>query len=329
MIKCGKKFILVFVVLTIVSAPLCGSDFATEVISYSGLFGPVPYDDPEVVLGKPTTYIRQSPTEVFACSLVYSAWNRAPDDSKLIVTLDLDDEIVAAFDHKVADDPGNPGGVDFIVFGNTAFKVASSEFIQPDTDMDQRLLDNPTSVLDEWVTVSVAQDPNGPWYTFTDGPFADNLFPTNAFAWDSTIDDWGAELNWLKPVDPNLGLSDFSGLSAADAIDLYNGSAGGTGFDLRWLAPAEFQALEVDPASGQRWIKYIKVTSDEFGEVDGFSDVESCGDYQHLYPPGDLNKDCRVNIEDFVLLAGDWPGTTMTDLATLTANWLECTWQCP
>jgi hypothetical protein len=35
-----------------------------------------------------------------------------------------------------------------------------------------------------------------------------------------------------------------------------------------------------------------------------------CGDPEHHYPIGDINKDCKVNIEDLALLAN---------------NWLECT----
>jgi len=287
------------------------SDFASKIISYRGPFGSRPYDDPNSVLGKPTTFIKQSATKVFACSLVYPAWNTAPDGGKLIVTLNIGAEIIPGFDHKVADDPGNPFGIDFIVFSNSGF--VSTGWVEPNTNMDKFFLENPTSVFSEPVTVSVAQDPNGPWYTFTNGPFADGIFPTNAFVWDSNRGDWGEESNWLKPVDPNLRVSNFNGLSAADAIKLYDGSAGGTGFDLKWLDPNDYQALAIDPDTGQRWIKYIKVTSDELGEVDGFADVAACGDYKHPYPVGDINKDCRVDMIDF---------------AEVAAHWLECTWNC-
>lgn len=286
------------------------SDFASEIVSYSGPFGPSPYNDPNSVLGKPTTFIKDG-SKTYACSLVYPAWNTAPDGRKLIVTLDVGSEIVIGFDHKVVDDAGNPYGIDFIVFGNSSFK--SSGVVGPNTDMDEFYLENPTSISAEWIMVSVAQDPNGPWYTFTNGSYADANFPTNAFAWDSDSNSWGDELDWLKPVDPNLSISDFDGLSVAAAIELYDGSAGGTGFDLRWLDPDDYQALAVDPDSGRRWIQYIKVTSDEFGEVDAFADVAGCGDYRHPYPVGDINKDCRVNMIDFAMMA---------------EHWLDCTWNC-
>jgi hypothetical protein len=305
------------------------ADFAAEVISYKGPFGSSLYNDPNSAMGKPTTLIKESATKTYACSLVYPAWNTAPDGSKLIVTLGIDANIVVGFDHKVADDPGNPYGIDFIVFGNSWFGHSGQGWVKPNTNMDELLLKNPTSIFAEWVVVSVAQDPNGPWYTFDNGPYADDMFPTNAFAWDSDSNDWGDELDWLKPVEPNLSVSDFDGLSVAEAIALYDGSAGGTGFDLKWLDPDDYQALAIDPNSGQRWIKYIKVTSDEFGEVDGFADVSCCGDYKHPYPAGDLNKDCRVDFVDFAILAQDWLiASDWNDLTALAGNWLECTWNC-
>jgi len=144
-----------------------------------------------------------------------------------------------------------------------------------------------------------------------------DMFPTNAFVWDSDSNDWGEELDWLKPVDPNLSISDFDGLSVAEAIELYDGSAGGTGFDLKDLDPNDYAALVIDPNTGRKWIQYIKVDylpgSDYAGEIDGFSDVAGCGDYQHPYPQGDINADCRVN---------------MMDMAVLAENWMDCTWNC-
>jgi hypothetical protein len=113
-----------------------------------------------------------------------------------------------------------------------------------------------------------------------------------------------------------LTWDDFDGVNVAQAIALYDGSAGGTGFDLRWLSPEDYEALKTDPQSGRRWIQYVKfssVTAGQIGEVDAISDVAACGDYQHPIPPGDVNKDCRVDLLDFAVLA---------------ENWLVCTWNC-
>jgi hypothetical protein len=310
------------------------SDFATEVVygpnMTSGPFGPSPYDDPCSVLGKPTTEIYDSELfETFYCSLVYPAWNTDPNGNKLVTMLAPGAAIVVKFDHEVAHDPGNPYGIDFIVFGNSFF---NSEYIHPDTNMEDCFLTNPASVYGKPVIVSVSQDGNN-WYTYSNGPYADSAFPTNAYAWDRQNHCWGKELDWTKPVDPNLTVSSFNGLSAADAIDLYGGSAGGTGFSL-----AE---------SGFNWIQYVKVESDYYGVIDGFADVAGCGDYLHPYLVGDLNRDCRVDYKDLELFCRYWldeinnpnePAAiadinedgvvNFDDFALMAENWLRCTWAC-
>ncbi len=69
-----------------------------------------------------------------------------------------------------------------------------------------------------------------------------------------------------------------------------------------------------------------------------------CGDALHPIPPGDLTEDCRVTLEDMVVLAANWlvctapacdpipPGdltedckVNIRDLAVLAENWLACT----
>ncbi len=309
-----RLFAIMFFVSALCSAAdYDANDFATDIISYSGVLGPSPYDDPNAVLGKPTTLVKESATKTFACSLVYPAWNTAPDGSKLIITLDIGAEIIVGFGHNIGDDPGNPYGIDFIIFGNPAFQGNGS--VDANTDMDTYRLISPASVNDEPMIVSVAQELNGPWYSFEESPYADDIFPTNAFAWNSQTHSWASEQNWLRPVDPNLSLSDFSGLTAAEAIELYDGSAGGTGFDIAKLSAEDYAALDVDSQTGRKWIRYVRVQASLgfAGELDAFADVASCGDCKHPYPTGDIDKNCRVDFRDFALLV---------------EHWLECTWDC-
>jgi hypothetical protein len=320
-----KRLKIIGLLFFLATAITEASEFATTLIYAGGTFGPYPYNDPNAVLGEPTTYMIGEFGKRFACSLVYGAWNKLLEENEYgtnnaIVTLGPGQDVIVGFDHKVADDINNSYGIDFIVFGNTAFTKPGEWYLYCNTDMGQVFLSNPVDIFPyEPVTVSVAQDPNGPWYSFSDGPYADaDLFPTNAFAWEGLqlggdgCANWGEESDPLKPVDPNLTWEDFDGISVAEAIALYEGSAGGTGFDLQWLAPADYEALEPDPQSGRRWIQYIKLNSTS-GEVDAVSDVAACGDYQHPFPPGDVNRDCRVDLQDFSILA---------------ENWLVCTWNC-
>ena len=99
--------------------------------------------------------------------------------------------------------------------------------------------------------------------TFDAGPFADGLFPTNAYRWDRAAARWtDEEADFTKPVNPALTPADFAGKTAADALDLYDGSGGGTGFDLA--------------AVGLPWIEYVRVegvTGFAGGEIDAVADV--------------------------------------------------------
>jgi hypothetical protein len=316
-----KKMKLVrFLAVLLFAVSAQASDFAVEVVDSEGFSGSGFYDDASSVLGKPTRWIYdtwpgQHYGEIYACSLVYPAWSVDPNGGKLVSSIKNGTYIIVKFDHKVADDPGNPYGVDFIVFGNAKFEGVGD--VSSNTNMGQYHLKTPASVPSEPVRVSVAQEPNGPWYSYENGPYGDSVFPTNAFEWDGDANSWGDELDWLKPVDPNLSVSDFDGLFAAEAIELYDGSAGGTGFDLKELDSNAYAALALDPNTGRKWIQYIKVEylsgGDYEGDIDGFSDVAGCGDYQHPYPQGDINGDCRVNMMDMAVLAG---------------NWLDCSWNC-
>jgi hypothetical protein len=148
-----------------------------------------------------------------------------------------------------------------------------------------------------------------------------------------------------------MSVSDFDGLSAAEAIALYDGSAGGTGFDLKDLAPEDYEALATDANSGRKWIQYIKVEylpgGSYAGEIDGFADVAGCGDYQHPYPVGDIDENCRVDYEDLGLIGQYWLSEIIEasdpaaaadiheddmidfrDMAVLAGNWRGCNWEC-
>ena len=306
------------------------SNFATAVVSHGNLISP--YTVAESVLGKPTTELVSKPSiyepaGTYKCSIVYSPYNVAPDGSALVVQLDLGENIVVGFDHNIGDDPHNLYGIDFIIFCNPRFRGVGT--VYPSTNMDTYSLSLTADVGEEPMLVSVAQYSDGPWFTFNNGPYADDLYPTQAYAWDSVNDIWAGEQNWLKPVNPTLALSDFKNKKAAEAMALYDGSAGGTGFDLAGLSAADYALLEPDPVTGRKWIRYIKVEAslDYSGEIDAFSDVASCGDWQNPYPDGDLNQDCKVNLLDYSIAAQQW--TQMPDaFIDVVNNWLTCTWMC-
>lgn len=230
-------------------------------------------------------------TDVAAANTVYNSNPTGAALSANGVGLKRGSQIVVEFDEAVTDDPTNPYGLDLIVHGNAFF--ATGKMVYKDTNMNEYTLTSyggggsfgasgAGGIFEERVTVSVAQSLDGPWYTY-ETTFGDWYFPTQPLAWDrdainpntGATGDWtNQENDWTKPVNP--ALVDLAGEAAeagsgqwgylggrtvADALDLYSGSAGGTGFDL-----AE---------SGFDWIKYVKFTDPDNrqGEICGVVDV--------------------------------------------------------
>lgn len=200
--------------------------------------------------------------------------------------------VTIAFDHDVEDDPDNPFGVDFIVFGNSGCTKS--------TQTGMTALDDPANCtlsgggFPEYALVEVAQNSNGPWYTSDTWKTADNFAPTLGHRYDPDNANtnlyegnlwWGEETDATFPVDPSVDFSDCAGLTLAELCQRYNGSAGGTGYDL-----AEVDGLPVN-AKGRKWFRYVRISSAEaendegdYGftepEVDAVSDVAPATGYE-------------------------------------------------
>jgi hypothetical protein len=307
--KTQIAFFMVCLCFTAVAAALGYdvNDFAVEVVEYvegsgvgSDWLSGEPFNDPCTALGRPTLettgdgwYIPVD--ENVPVVPVYPAF-RAFE----LVTVGNDGHLTVKFNHRVSDDKNNPYGIDFILFGN-AFQVMPSGQVWTNGNPEETTVGG--SVFAEPGIVAVSQDGND-WYYFSSGPYADDFAPTASYEWDDVNDVWAEELDPTLPVDPNLTASVFDGNTVAEVIDAYDGSAGGTGFDIAEL--------------GLDWIMYVRIEDDPDSsattEVDAVADVSCCGDYKHPYPVGDLNKDCRVDMVDF---------------AIFTSHWLDCTWRCP
>ncbi len=256
---------------------LAVSPFATEVVYTSGYSSLSLYQDPSAVLGKPHALNPAwGPTPAGPVSMVEPAFANDPITGAYKITTIRDDQvIVVAFDHPIADDPSNPYGIDFVVFGNSMFVYGGYANI-PYT----KAINNPTSVFAEPVTVSVSPD-GVSWYTYKNGPYGDDLFPTQAVKMreDNTFRDdknryW--EKDFTKPVNPALTVDDFGGITVYDADQKYGVSAGGTGFDLK--------------ESGFTEIKYIKFISSG-GEIDAVADVDPELEEAYVVPIGTTSVD--------------------------------------
>jgi len=331
------------------------SDFAVDVNYYNAGDGAGYYTEPWTAVGRPDvdTDYQGSWRPVVS---VYAQWLPSA-----IVTVGVGGELVLAFDHEVADDENNPYGIDFIVFGN-AFQTIDGEVDWTYGDPNAVRIKT-GQVKSEHGRVSVSQD-GQVWYTFKDGPWSDSFAPTLGRVYNPNEPNtgypgwenqwWSQVTNPTIPLDPNMEPGDFNGVTVAEMSRAYGESAGGTGFDLRWLDANDYAAMAEDVNTGRKWIRYVKIectaTDPEEGplpEVDAVSDVSCCGDYKHPFPAGDVTCDCLVNPGDVVMLSKYWlrevtdsneaaaqadvfkdGWVDFKDFAVVGEDWRMCTWDC-
>ncbi len=244
------------------------------------------YDDVKNVLGRPTAYM------VGQWGGPVSPYNPAWMAGELLTLQGEDDFVVIEFDHDVVDDPNNPFGLDFIVFGN-AFGVGTTDAYYSQ-DMGPAGISFTGSGTPEEALVEVSQD-GQTWYAFTDGPHGDDFAPTLGFVYDDVTPDttlysgnrwWGKMVDACYPVDPSLSWTSLQGLTLAEVAKRYNGSAGGTGFDISSLN------LPVN-AQGRKWFRYVRISGMESDtpnddgdyftspEVDAVADVAPVSGYRN------------------------------------------------
>ena len=237
--------------------------FAVEVISSDNL-GDGVLGDADAVIGKPATWCESPaiggfPGGPFRVKLVEAAYNTDLEGNPVLAQIQDGGHITVKFAGKVHNNPANPYGIDFIIYSNTFFTGVG--YVDDNTDMNDYIITGGGFNDAEQGIVSVSQD-GETWYAFDDGPSSKaDLFPTQAFQWDAEQAKWTDEkMDFTKAVNPALTVDDFIGESAADAIALYDGAGGGTGFDLD----------DVD----LEWIQYVKVeATGNKTEVDAFAAV--------------------------------------------------------
>jgi len=217
------------------------SPFASSVASYdAGIGAPASFiSDPTVALGAPervTGELAGFPGSV-------TMFN-TPFGTDEIISIGEGGHLTLSFDQPIIDDPANPFGIDFIMFGNTFF--TTSDFT----------VGNITGSNAEPGTIEVSAD--GVNFVELATP-ADTLFPTQGYTDagifgtdESFLPNGSTPTDFFQPVDPSLTINDFLGLDYQSALALYNGSAGGTGVDLAGsgLASISFVRISVPMGAG-------------------------------------------------------------------------------
>ncbi len=244
----------------------------------------------DTVLGAPARIV---PASSYSPAGPVSPVNPPPATNQIVslvhgydedLEIDIPGSITVRFDHPVVDDPLNPYGMDFIVFGN-ALQVLVGYYTA--TDNPETVVVKTDQIIAEPGLVEVSQD-GQTWFAYTGGPYADDWAPTLGAIYDPENPDasifngnawWGAATDATRPLDPALTAARFKGQTLASIVRLYEGSAGGTAFDIGGFnLPAD--------ARGRKWIQYVRVTSlttmedADWTEVDAFADVSPAPPYE-------------------------------------------------
>lgn len=215
--------------------------FADSVVAYSQGSGVVSgYGNPNAALGAPTTFIGYQNADPF----------NPPYRASDIVGIGTGGSLTLHLDQPIYNLP-HPFGLDFIIFGHAGFNITNGNYSGGGIT-DGSFFTGGTSTSH----VSVSAD-GITFYTLNPSlaPQVDALYPT-----DSGHDP-------LLPVNPALTQSDFAGKDLAGIRALYNGSAGGMGFDLSmaqnslgnnvFLPVANY--VRIDVLSGPAYIDAVSV----------------------------------------------------------------------
>jgi len=214
-----------------VSTSARASLFADFVASYNPGTNPASgFTNTTAVLGAPTA----------------SATITAPPFQKTqILSLGFGGSLVVGFNSPISNNPANPFGMDFTIFNNSFFTLSGSNISGAFTHPG--------------LTVYVSQDDTNFFLlSSSTNNGADGLYPTAGSG------------NPFLPVNPALGLGSFTNGTAANALTLYNGSAGGSSYDLSSAIDTNGNPVSLG------WISYVEVintSTNSVGEIDAFAVV--------------------------------------------------------
>jgi len=243
-----QLFALAFASFVVTSHAADG--FADSVVSYDPGTGYSPqFTNPAVVLGEPSrTNPYSEATDVFD----------PPYGKDQIVSIGAGGSLTVKFKQPIVDHPHDRFGIDFMIYGNSGFIITNDFDSETFTWVGTLATDGSLFGQNEGATrVSVSHD-GKKFYVLNPAmaPTVDGLFPT-----DGTGD-------FHTPVDPTLTQEDFSGLTADGIGALYEGSGGGSGYDISWAQDENGRPARLHEI---RYIR-IEVLSGK-AEVDGFSTV--------------------------------------------------------
>lgn len=167
--------------------------------------------------------------------------------SDQLVSIGAGGHLTLQFNSQVLNNPANPFGMDFVVFGNSGFVITNGDF------SGGGITDGSLFGANSGETrVSVSMDGTS-FYELSPSlaPVVDGPFPTDGSG------------DFHKPLNPALTKEVFGGKSLAEIRALYGGSAGGMAYDISWARDGQGQAVNLGS------IQYVR-----FDVLSGVADID-------------------------------------------------------
>ena len=266
--------------------------FATAVVSYAPGTGAAPgHRSPQSALGEPSRMTGYTGS-IEAVTPFQPAYR--PDQ---IVSIGAGGQLTLELGTPATDDPGHRFGVDLIVFGNAFF-----------TDMIAGT-GTPMFCASEGGTIELSVD--GTTWLGVPSRVADGPLPTLAWMDAAPYASVAGEVptDFLRAADPSLTEEDLTGLSYAEVVAAYDGSAGGVGIDLATVGLATARFVRISHPAGAIGSPEIDAVATvppalDPGDIDGNGSVDA-GDIGSLLilfgsagPAGDLDGSGCVDAGD-------------------------------
>jgi hypothetical protein len=274
--------------------------FATAVVEYvPGVGAAAGYQNPQSALGWPERFTGEGlyPGVVSPFS---SPWLVSE-----VVSIGLGGRLTLEFASDIVDDPANPYGIDFIVFGNAFFWDVAWP------------LGVAGQLYAEGGPVSVSED--GVTFVPVPGAVADGAMPTLGYLDVGPYSEVPGEVetDFRMPFDPKLAKLPMAGLSFEELRELYGTSGGGRGIDIAatGLGRVRFVRIEGPSGSGSSEVDAITLVAPRIeADLDGDGTVGPAdltillGNWGSSGKRivGDLDGDGAVGPGDLTVLLGSW-----------------------
>lgn len=244
-----KTWIVLAIISSSLSAALSAADFAEEIIQYNPGTGfardfstGAGYTNTAAALGEPSRLNPGpfgGPVDPF----------NPPFQADQLLSIGAGGSVTVRLGRLVLNDPAHAFGIDFLIFGNSGFVITNNNYSGGGITDGSIFSQNAGQTR-----VSVSSN-NVQYYELDPSlaPIVDGYFPTDGLG------------DFHRAVNPQLNAGAFAGGDLTRLRSLYNGAAGGTGFDLTWARDMTGQPIRLDN------IQYVRVdVLSGASEIDGF-----------------------------------------------------------